>query len=157
MFGDSALPVSTPIAPRSDRSRRHGSFALVAAIAREIASAASEEQHRGFFAAVGARLAASVPLDAVDDVASLASRVNVLWDELGLGHATITAEADGILVRHDGIDSDLRPDVGEAWRALLPPLCEGAYDRWFRTLGSGPALVTIAYWNGPRLEIRHGR
>ncbi|GMM61629.1 cellulose biosynthesis protein BcsD [Novosphingobium pituita] len=134
-----------------------GASFLVAMIARELASAATPDQHHGFFTAVGRRIAAVVALGDVEDLGTMTTRINALWAALGWGSAVVTVEDSAILVRHDGLYPESDAQMADPWRTLLPPLMEGTYDTWFRMMGSGQSLTTTAHWKGHTLEIRHGR
>lgn len=134
-----------------------GASFLVAMIARELASAASEDQSHGFYVAVGHRIAAVVPLDDVEDLGTMTARINALWAALGWGSAVVTVEDSAIVVRHDGLYPDTEAEIATPWKHLLPPLMEGTYETWFRMMGSSRALGTSARWIDRTLEIRHGR
>lgn len=134
-----------------------GASFLVAMIARELASAATPEQSHGFYAAVGKRIASVVPLDDVEDLGTMTTRINALWATLSWGSAVVTVEDSAIVVRHNGLYPETESEIAEPWHDLLPPLMEGTYDSWFRMMGSSRALNTTAHWEGHTLEIRHGR
>jgi len=130
---------------------------LAAALTAELAEAVPTAQRRGFYLAVGRRMAASETLDGVDDLAQLAVRVNAFWAAIGWGAADVAIERDAIVVLHQGAP----PPPGDApagpWLGMLLAVLEGAYDAWFRRLGSGPTLHTRAEWKGDTVELRHGR
>jgi len=142
-----------PITPEGGAS-----FALFAAMSvAELADAVPEAQRRGFYLAVGRRMATVETLSGVDDASALCWRVNAFWQSLGWGEAEIAIERDSIVVRHR--DAPM-PDDDVAtgpWLAMLLAVLEGAYDSWFRRLGSGPTLQTHAEWKGDTVELRHGR
>jgi hypothetical protein len=123
----------------------------------ELGEAVPAAQRRGFYLAVGRRMAAVEALDGVSDVAALNERVNAFWKLMGWGQAEIALEREAIVVRHfdpplPGTDAPTGP-----WLGMLLAVLEGAYDCWFRKLGSGPALNTTAEWKGDTVELRHGR
>ena len=134
-----------------------GASFLVAMIARELASAATEDQSHGFYVAVGKRIADVVPLDDVEDLGTMTARINALWATLGWGSAVVTVEDSAIVVRQDGLYPETEAEIADPWKALLPPLMEGTYDSWFRMMGSSQALATTAEWKEQTLEIRHVR
>jgi hypothetical protein len=134
------------------------SFSLFAAMSvAELAEVVPSAQRRGFHLAVGRRMAAVETLEGVSDASALCWRVNAFWHQLGWGEAEISLERDAIVVRHrfapkaEGLVDD------DAWSAMLLAVLEGAYDSWFRRLGSGPSLHTRAEWKGETVELRHGR
>ncbi len=135
-----------------------GGLALIAlSTSSEICEAVPELQARGFFAALGRRIAALETLEGISDAAALSIRLNEFWFALDWGQIELTLLADGILVRHQGLPRNIAPDPRGHWATMLSGVLEGAYDTWFRTLGSGPSLTTRATWNGDTLELRHGR
>lgn len=131
--------------------------ALTAALVAELGDAVPVAQRRGFYLAVGRRLAAAETLDGVDDAAQLGKRVNAFWHGLGWGQAELRVEADAIVVRHDGVPLAPGDTPTGPWLGMLLAVLEGAYDSWFRRLGSGPSLQTHAQWKGDTVELRHGR
>lgn len=137
--------------------REHGLAVLTALTAAEIFGEAGAAQAQGFYTAIGRRLAATVDLHAVRDLDGLSDRVNSVWGACGLGHVRIRTAESGIRVTHRGAPATIEGDSAGHWAALFPALLEGAYDAWFRQLGSGPALVTrIVRHDGDLIELHHG-
>lgn len=144
-----------------------GLAAFVAAAASEAFGAVPAEQVMSFYRAVGGRLAGFETLEGVHDVAGLSMRVNTFWQQLGWGEADFAVGEDAITVRHRGgllalpvpavALSSHGDEVAQQWRAVMEATLEGAYDTWFRMLGSGPTLRTVASWKSDILELRHGR
>lgn len=135
-----------------------GGLALLAiSTAAEICEAVPENQARGFFLSLGKRMAALEPLEGVTDVGSLTASVNAFWKALDWGHVQIEAGERGFTVLHDDLPNRIAPDPHGHWHTMLCAVLEGAYDSWFRILGSGPALTTRAKWQGDTLELHHGR
>jgi hypothetical protein len=130
---------------------------LAAALVAELAEAVPTNQRRGFYLAVGRRMAAAETLDGVDDLAQLARRVNAFWAASGWGEADVAIDRDAILVLHRHAPSPPADTAAGAWLGMLLAVLEGAYDAWFRRLGSGPTLHTHAEWKGDTVELRHGR
>lgn len=131
---------------------------LVALTAAEIWDSASAAQVRGFYVAVGRRLAAIEPMDSACDLVLLASRANKLWAALDWGHVVLCMEDEGIAIRHQGLPHALDGDLEGRWPDMIGAVLEGAYDAWFRALGSGPTLVTRQVdFNGGTLDLWHGR
>lgn len=135
----------------------YGMALLAVATAAELAETATPGQARGFALALGRRIAASEALQGVTDAAALCQRVNAFWQALGWGEAEIALESEAIIVRHRYAPKLLKFDKTAQWPAMLLAILEGAYDSWFRQLGSGPSLTTTAAWNGETVELRHGR
>ena len=135
-----------------------GGLAVLAMMtAAELYEAVPEAQAKGFFLAIGKRLAELETLDGVNDASALRTRLNAFWNALGWGEAEIVVGDDTIIVHHRGLPKAVAPDRGQHWAKMLQAVLEGAYDSWFRMLGSGPALVTTASWKGDTFELRHGR
>lgn len=135
-----------------------GGLALLAmASASEIWEGASEAQAQAFYAAVGKRMAALEPLEGVSDASVLYARISAFWQALDWGEIELEVGEEAITVRHRDLPVEIAPDPGGHWRRALLSLLEGAYDGWFRALGSGPALHTVAAWKGDVVELRHGR
>lgn len=147
--------------PTQARHREDLGFAGLALLAfstaTEICEAVPELQARGFFAAIGKRIAALEPLDGISDAAVLSMRLNEFWRALDWGEIELVLTSDSIVVHHRDLPRTLAPDPRGHWATMLAGVLEGAYDTWFRVLGSGPALTTHAEWKGDTLELRHGR
>lgn len=150
-----------PIMSRDPNDAGAASFAGLALLgvstAAELAQLLPPSQLHGFFVAVGRRMAAFQPLDGISEVSAMSAQVNAFWQAFGWGDAQITLGADAVTVHHAHAPRHLDGMNLAAWPDLLLALVEGAYDAWFRQLGSGPALKTTAEWNGDAIEIRHGR
>lgn len=134
-----------------------GCTLLALATAAEVCGAVPEAQARGFFLSLGKRMAALETLEGVTDVAALAARIDGFWSALEWGRVEIEPGSDGFAVRHRGLPLHVAPDPAGHWAMMLAAVLEGAYDSWFRSLGSGPALHTRSRWNGDVLELHHGR
>ena len=135
-----------------------GGLALLAlSTAAEVYDGVPEEQARGFYLAVGRRMAALEPLDGVNDASVLAARINAFWQALDWGQIEIVVGKEAILVRHHDLPTKVAPDTDRYWKFMLIAVLEGAYDSWFRVLGSGPSLRTTSEWKGDAIEFRHGR
>ncbi|VWX53627.1 cellulose biosynthesis protein BcsD [Novosphingobium sp. 9U] len=148
MFGSSTAAPATPRA----------SFApLVAALAAELAETVPAPQRRGFYLAIGRRIAAAETLEGVEDASQLAWRVNAFWSAMGWGEAEVAIERDAIVVHHRDAPPAPEHVPSGPWLGMLLAVLEGAYDTWFRKLGSGPTLHTRAEWKGDTVELRHGR
>lgn len=135
----------------------HSHASLAAALVAELAEAVPAPQRHGFYLAVGRRMAAGETLDGVDDLTQLARRVNAFWQASGWGEAAVEIEHDAILVLHRHAPSPPHDTPAGPWLGMLLAVLEGAYDAWFRGLGSGPTLHTRAEWKGDTVELRHGR
>lgn len=130
---------------------------LLSLIASEIFATASSTQAENFFTAVGRRLARLVAMEDVHELGALAERINALWQALGWGGVRMELRDDGILLTHQGLPRGLQTDVGGHWPVLLRALLRGAYDSWFRALGSGDGLrTTILRASDEELELHHG-
>ncbi|WP_395337356.1 hypothetical protein WBP06_22505 [Novosphingobium sp. BL-8H] len=135
-----------------------GGLALMATMtAAEVAENLPAQQARGFFGAIGRRMAALVPLEDVSEATALQDRINDFWQDLDWGDIELVVGDDAITVRHRRLPEPVVPDLRHSWQAMLLGVLEGAYDAWFRTLGSGPTLRTVAVWKDDLLEVRHGR
>ncbi len=134
-----------------------GTRLLVAMIASEVFATATPAQAENFFTAVGRRIAAFVPVDDIADIAALEVRVNRLWQALHWGGARLDMGVDGIAIHHHGMPAGLENDLDGRWPAMAEAVLRGAYDSWFRTLGSGASLrTTVVCWSQDVMELRHG-
>lgn len=133
-------------------------LALIGTLAMgEVLAAASAAQARGFYRSVGVRLAQAHPIPPMRDLRELEGAVNTIWAMLGLGYATISLDAQGVLIRHQDMPTAIEGDAENNWARVAPSLLEGAYDGWLRAMGSPEALVTrIQSDTDFGIEIRHG-
>lgn len=130
---------------------------LLSLVAAEIYESASVQQAEGFFETVGGRLAALASMDDVHDLAVLESRANQLWRLLGWGDARMVMQDGGVQIRHFGLPQGLDGDFEGHWPNVLRALLRGAYDRWFRALGSGNSLHTrVVHVSEEEVEFYHG-
>jgi hypothetical protein len=135
-----------------------GGLALMAlATAAEVCEGVPEAQARGFFLAIGRRMAALEPLEGANDASVLSARINAFWQALDWGEVELAIGQDAIIVRHRDVPSQIAPDPLGHWSKMLLAVLEGAYDSWFRAPGSGPVLRTTAQCKGDTVELRHGR
>ncbi|SFF91922.1 Cellulose synthase subunit D [Novosphingobium sp. CF614] len=135
-----------------------GGLALMAlSTAAEVCEAVPPAQARGFFLAIGKRMASLEPLEGVDDTAALHAKLNAFWQALDWGEVELTVGKEAIIVHHRDLPNRIAPDPQGHWATMLLSVLEGAYDSWFRALGSGPVLRTVAEWKGDVVELRHGR
>ncbi len=138
-------------------SSEQGLALLTAATAAEIIAEARPEQAHGFYVAAGRRMAAHVDLSDSRDLDAVSDRINALWAMCGWGQARLSSTETGIRIVHRGAPLTLEGDLGGHWPALFAALLEGAYDAWFRQLGSGPALTTrIVRRDSDMVELHHG-
>ncbi|WP_206241790.1 cellulose biosynthesis protein BcsD [Novosphingobium terrae] len=135
----------------------YGRALLATLVMSEVFDAALPAQAQGFYRAVGKRLAAHHPIPHMQDLRELQRAANAVWEQLGLGHADITLEVQGVVIRQMGFPPAIEGDKVNHWGTALPALLEGAYDGWLRSLGSPEALVTrVTAQSADRIEIRHG-
>lgn len=130
--------------------------AIVGAAIAEVRSGATEEQARGFFHALGQRIAGLMPVDDIEDLEALSHRVNRLWAELGWGGVTILLGEGGVDLHHAGVP--VMPAHGDEghWPSAAGAILEGAYDRWFRALGSHANLHTrVVHQADGQYDLRH--
>jgi len=131
---------------------------LTAMLGAEVCGAASPEQADAFFTAVGARLAGLLRVDDIGAIEMLAGRVNQFWQTLGLGDVDMTLTQDGVRIRHHGMPETLEGDFDGCWATMAPALLKGAYDAWFRAIGSGESLHTeLLGWEDGVVDLHHGR
>jgi hypothetical protein len=123
----------------------------------EIFANADKSQAKGFFRAVGKRLAEQNPIPAMRDLRELQGAVNAVWGRLGLGEADITLDLQGVLINHHDAPAAIPNDPEFNWGDALASLLVGAYDGWMRAMGSPDALVTrVVSYSANSIEIRHG-
>lgn len=138
-------------------SREFGLAVLTAMTAAEVFAEAPPQAARGFYVAVGRRVAGLVDLTDVQDLGVMAERINALWSACGCGQARFQAVETGIKITHHGAPTSLHGDQDRYWAQLFPAMVEGAYDAWFRELGSAPTLTTrILRQEGDVIELHHG-
>jgi hypothetical protein len=143
-------------APRS--TDRKSLALLFSLLLREMRENASDEEVDGFFHAIGARMAQSCPLPDVDRMDRLASAMNEIWRALDWGRVLLEPEEDGIGIVHFDAPVTMIEDDSGLWPAAFTSILEGAYDGWFRSLGSGPKLqTTLVSRSADRIELHHGR
>lgn len=131
---------------------------LLAASAAEIHAEASPAQAHGFFVAAGQRMAQGLDLGTVRDLDVLAQQINAFWARCGWGRVSLEPGDTGITVIHRGVPLTLAGDGAGLWPRLIVAVLEGAYDAWFRQLGSGPGLVTrLVREDADAIEFHHGR
>lgn len=136
--------------------RADGMALLAGSLADAVGAAGMTDAAHALYASAGRRMAAAVPLAGVRDVAGFGAAINAFWRSLDWGEAEIVVEPGAFVLRHRHPPRTLPGDGGACWPDMLLALLEGAYDGWFRALGSGPALRTRARWCGEIAEIRHG-
>jgi hypothetical protein len=135
----------------------YGRALLATLVMSEVFDAALPAQAQGFYRAVGKRLAAHHPIPHMQDLRELQRAANEVWAQLGLGHADITLEVQGVVIRQTDFPEAIAGDKVNHWGTALPALLEGAYDGWLRALGSPEALVTrVTARSASMIEIRHG-
>ncbi len=130
---------------------------LLGGIAAEVTATAPRAQQAAFYRAVGARIAAIHPVDAVDDLAGMADIANRVWMEYGCGQVRFEMVPDGIVITHTGMVRNLLPVLGHATESIARPVLEGVYDAWFRSLGSGRDVSTwTLWWSDAEARLKHG-
>jgi hypothetical protein len=146
-------PVVAPHAPDVA-----GLSLLTALTASEIFRSATASQARGFYVAIGKRIADFAAIDDVSNFSALTLRINRIWHAMHWGEASLTIAEDGIIIHHRDMPDALEGDVEGHWPDVRNAILEGAYDGWFRALGSGPELRTwIVHTHEGQIELRHGR
>lgn len=146
-------PIAAPQAPDVA-----GLSLLTALTASEIFKSATAAQARGFYVAVGKRIASLAPVEDISDLDALTQRINRVWHAMHWGEASLSMDDEGIIVHHHGMPDALEGDLEGHWPDVKNAILEGAYDGWFRTLGSGPQLKTwIVHTHEGQIELRHGR
>ncbi|MET0238659.1 MAG: cellulose biosynthesis protein BcsD [Sphingobium sp.] len=123
----------------------------------EIAAMASPEQLYGFFLGVGRRMAELHSVGGVQHLDRLSDRINGFWDSLGWGQVSFELDDEGMDIIHIGVPGSLEGDRSGVWPQIAPAVLEGAYDAWFRQMGSADRLHTrvVAASEG-RVDLRHG-
>ena len=149
--------LSTFTAPVEPVGGGDGSDLLAWVIGSEIYAMATADQAEGFFLSVGQRLARLVAMDEVEALAALETRANLLWHVLGWGEVHMTREANGVRLQHRGLPRAPEEAGADHWPVMLRTILRGAYDTWFRALGSGETLHTrIVQASDKEVELHHG-
>lgn len=145
------------VLPSFEEDRSGGARIVLAMIGSEVFATATPAQADNFFVAIGRRMAALVPVGDVEGLDELESRINRLWRALHWGRAHLRAVSDGIAILHEGVPPGLENDFDGRWPAMVEAVLRGAYDGWFRALGSDAALRTsLVRRLDSGLELRHG-
>ncbi|WP_439533738.1 cellulose biosynthesis protein BcsD [Polymorphobacter sp.] len=152
-----AIVGNTPntIGPVPGPNRPHV-LALQLAVVDEVFAQASQEQAVAFFIAVGRRLASGLSLPSDDRLLTLEQAINNFWQPLWLGHGTLTADDEGIVINH--VDyAKAGPAASETWPHAAAAVVLGAYSGWFQSLADEPPLQTrLVQQSSDRLIIHHG-
>ena len=129
---------------------------LNAALIAEISSITSDEEAKGFFQAIGHRIAEMLPLGNAESGHEISSQINAFWRQTGWGRAVLTFDDEGIDIFQSGLP--LLPFVDEQLGDdITAYILQGAYDGWFRSLGSGARLKTrVTRRSEGTIELRHG-
>lgn len=131
-------------------------LALSAMMVAEVHDGATPEQANGLFRSLGGRLAALISIDDVRSLDGLCDQINGLWANLGLGHVAMTLDDEGVGLTHGGVPHMPPPGDDDLWSMMVGPLLEGAYDSWFRAMGSNTKLRTrLVKQNEGCIELRH--
>ncbi|MET0374181.1 MAG: hypothetical protein ABW128_07985 [Rhizorhabdus sp.] len=132
-------------------------MALVTAMIAEVAEASTAEQARGFFNAIGARLAALSPVAEVEDSDQLVERINRLWEAIGWGRVILEFDDHGLDIHHRELPLLVDGHDAALWLRAAPDILCGAYDTWLHSLGSGDQLSTrVLRTAGTTITLRHG-
>ncbi|BBC71894.1 conserved hypothetical protein [Altererythrobacter sp. B11] len=123
----------------------------------EIAGCGTAEQCRGLLVAIGRRLAGLLPVANEAELAVLAERINGFWATLKWGSVGFELDDEGIDIIHRGLPPPERDQLQD-WGELLPPVLEGAYDHWFRQMGSDSTRLhtRVIRTAAGQVELRHG-
>lgn len=134
----------------------NGSDVLSAALIAEIREITSDEEAQGFFMAIGQRIAARLSLENAESAQDIAARINDFWDAMGWGEVVLQFDDEGVDILHRNLS--MPPDGQENGESdVVAFLLQGAYDSWFRSLGSGPRLRTrVTRRSEGTIELRHG-
>jgi len=137
--------------------RPQGQAILASVTAAEIFGTAPAPQAHGFYAAVGRRLAGHIDLALVFDTDMLVARINSFWAAMEWGEATLELGEDAIFIQHRGLPDGMDGDIDGCWPKMATAILEGAYDAWFRALGSDEKLATkLVEWRDGVVRLRHG-
>jgi hypothetical protein len=137
--------------------RSQGQAILAAVTAAEVFTSAPQAQAHGFYVAVGRRLAGHIDLALVFDTDMLVARINRFWGAMEWGEAALELGEDAIFIRHSGLPEGMDGDVDGCWPRMATAILEGAYDAWFRALGSDERLSTkLVEWRDGVVRLRHG-
>ena len=130
---------------------------LIGTMVDEILAATEEEQWQGFFRAIGVRLAQELRLDKIENTDDLVFEMNALWRALGWGTVSLELDDEGIDIYHQDMPMELEHDDAGHWPQVAPHILIGAYESWFRSLGSGSNLTTrILKQTANVTHLRHG-
>lgn len=129
---------------------------LAAMMMVEVQDGATPEQAHGLFHSLGGRIAALISVDDVHSLDDLCDQINQLWTDLGFGHVAMALDDEGINLKHSGVPHMPSPGDDGLWSTMIGPLLEGAYDSWFRVMGSSTKLRTrLVNQSEGCIELRH--
>lgn len=122
---------------RCQGSRQWRGF--LAALADEFATQLSETDLRALMRRIGTRFATTFPLPGSQTLAEAQRAMSACWDSQDWGWVELEERTDHLLIRH--YCSPLVTALGSTHLRWTPAFLEGAYQHWFRSLGSGAALT----------------
>jgi len=112
---------------------------VLGAFASELADTLDVESLRELMRRVGARFAARFDLGQCDTIADLERALTQVWLRTDWGWTQIEDNGETLTIHHHC--APLRTALGESADAWSPGFLEGAYQHWFRALGSSEALA----------------
>lgn len=111
---------------------------FLGALGEEIVAQMSPAGARDFMARIGARFAQRFDLGACATLAELERAIAQVWLDVDWGWSSIEDNGDALVIRHHC--APLRTAFGESAEAWSTAFLQGAYQHWFRMLGSSESL-----------------
>ncbi|RLK44706.1 cellulose biosynthesis protein BcsD [Cupriavidus plantarum] len=107
-------------------------------LGEELVGQLNEAGAREFMARMGARFAQRFDLGPCNSLAELERAIAQIWLDVDWGWTGIEDNGDALVIRHHC--APLRTAFGESSDAWSGAFLQGAYQHWFRMLGSSDTL-----------------
>lgn len=108
----------------------------LAAFAAECAAVPDAAGVHAFLRSVGARLAASHPVEKVETLEALEARINLVLEAMDWGWTRLAAANDHVVITHGACPNVLEDDDKREWPPLMAQVLAGAYGAWLAAQGS---------------------
>lgn len=111
---------------------------FLGALSQELNSRIEAEQARALMRRLGASMARSAPLPALELLPDLEAAMNSVWSAMNWGWVELNDTGEALRIVHHC--APLEAAFGAGSRAWSPAVLEGAYEQWLRAAGAGDRL-----------------
>jgi Cellulose synthase subunit D len=111
---------------------------FLGALALELNTRIETEQSRALMRRLGASMARSAPLPALELLPDLEAAMNSVWSAMNWGWVELNDTDDALRIVHHCAPIEVA--FGANSRAWSPAVLEGAYEQWLRAAGAGDRL-----------------